>query len=214
MNGSGVTTTGQGAVTATPDVAVVELGAEASAPGVQDALDRANAGLAAARDALVAHGVAPSDLRTSQTSTWTEQREDGPRTTARLTLRATLRDVGASGEVVRAALDAAGPVGRLDSTSLAVGDPAPLAAAAREAAFADARARAEQYARLAGRSLGPVVEIREDDGAPGPVARVLAAKATSDALVVEPGSQEVRATVTVRWELADPADRGPASPTA
>ncbi|MGO1205225.1 SIMPL domain-containing protein, partial [Cellulosimicrobium funkei] len=64
MNGSGVTTTGQGAVTATPDVAVVELGAEASAPGVQDALDRANAGLAAARDALVAHGVAPSDLRT------------------------------------------------------------------------------------------------------------------------------------------------------
>ncbi|MFH6690930.1 SIMPL domain-containing protein, partial [Cellulosimicrobium funkei] len=93
MNGSGVTTTGQGAVTATPDVAVVELGAEASAPGVQDALDRANAGLAAARDALVAHGVAPSDLRTSQTSTWTEQREDGPRTTARLTLRVTLRDV-------------------------------------------------------------------------------------------------------------------------
>ncbi|WP_167496898.1 SIMPL domain-containing protein [Cellulosimicrobium funkei] len=214
MNGSGVTTTGQGAVTVTPDVAVVELGAEASAPGVQDALDRANAGLAAARDALVAHGVAPSDLRTSQTSTWTEQREDGPRTTARLTLRATLRDVGASGEVVRAALDAAGPVGRLDSTSLAVGDPGPLAAAAREAAFADARARAEQYARLAGRSLGPVVEIREDDGAPAPVARVLAAKATSDALVVEPGRQEVRATVTVRWELADPADRGPASPTA
>ncbi|WP_171468278.1 SIMPL domain-containing protein [Cellulosimicrobium sp. 72-3] len=214
MNGSGVTTTGQGAVTATPDVAVVELGAEASAPGVQDALDRANAGLAAARDALVAHGVAPSDLRTSQTSTWTEQREDGPRTTARLTLRATLRDVGASGEVVRAALDAAGPTGRLDSTSLAVGDPAPLAAAAREAAFADARARAKQYARLAGRSLGPVVEIREDDGAPGPVARALAAKATSDVLVVEPGSQEVRATVTVRWELADPADRGPASPTA
>ncbi len=95
-----------------------------------------------------------------------------------------------------------------------MGDPAPLAAAAREAAFADARARAEQYARLAGRSLGPVVEIREDDGAPGPVARVLAAQATSDALVVEPGSQEVRATVTVRWELADPADRGPASPTA
>ncbi|KAJ8137769.1 hypothetical protein OY671_009018, partial [Metschnikowia pulcherrima] len=101
MNGSGVTTTGQGAVTATPDVAVVELGAEASAPGVQDALDRANAGLAAARDALVAHGVAPSDSRTSQTSTWTEQREDGPRTTARLTSRATSRDVGASGEVVR-----------------------------------------------------------------------------------------------------------------
>jgi len=203
MSTSGVTTTGQGAVTAAPDVAVVELGAEASAPGVQDALDRANAGLAAARDALVAAGVAPEDVRTSQTSTWTEQREDGPRTTARLTLRATVRDVAACGEVVRAALDAAGPVARLDSTSLAVGDPAPLAVAARDAAFADARSRAEQYARLAGRSLGPVVEIREDVGGPGPVPRVLAAKAASEALVVEPGTQEVRASVTVRWELAD-----------
>ncbi|WP_454042992.1 SIMPL domain-containing protein [Cellulosimicrobium sp. Marseille-Q8652] len=203
MGTSGVTTTGQGAATAAPDVAVVELGTEASATGVQEALDRANAGLAAARDALLAAGVAATDVRTSQTSTWTEQRDDGPRTTARLTLRATVRDVAASGEVVRAALDAAGPVARLDSTSLAVGDPGPLAAAAREDAFADARARAEQYARLAGRSLGPVVEIREDVGGPAPVPRLMAAKAAGDALVVEPGTQEVRASVTVRWELAD-----------
>ena len=203
MGTSGVTTTGQGAVTAAPDVAVVELGAEASAPGVQDALDRANAGLVAARDALVAAGVAAADVRTSQTSTWTEQREDGPRTTARLTLRATVRDVAACGEIVRAALDAAGPVARLDSTSLAVGDPGPLAVAARDAAFADARSRADQYARLAGRSLGPVVEVREDSGGPGPVPRMMAAKAASDALVVEPGTQEVHASVTVRWELAD-----------
>lgn len=203
MGGSGVTTTGQGAVTAAPDVAVVELGAESSAPGVQEALDRANTGLAAARDALVAAGVDPADVRTSQTSTWTEQRDDGPRTTARLTLRATVRDVEACGEIVRAALDAAGPVARLDSTSLAVGDPGPLAVAARDAAFADARFRAEQYARLAGRSLGPVVEVREDAGGPGPMPRLMAAKAASDALVVEPGTQEVRASVTVRWELAD-----------
>lgn len=205
MGTSGVTTTGQGAASAVPDVAVVELGTEASAPGVQDALDRANAGLAAARDALLAAGVAAADVRTAQTSTWTEQRDDGPRTTARLTLRATVRDVAACGEVVRAALDAAGPVARLDSTSLAVGDPGPLAVAAREAAFEDARARAEQYARLAGRSLGPVVEVREEPGGPAPVARALAAKAERDALVVEPGTQEVRTSVTVRWELADPA---------
>ena len=71
------------------------------------------------------------------------------------------------------------------------------------AAFADAHARAEQYARLAGRSLGPVVEIREEPGVPGTVPRLLAAKAVGDALVVEPGTQDVRASVTVRWELAD-----------
>ena len=67
MSASGVTTTGQGAVTAAPDVAVVELGAESSAPGVQEALDRASTGLAAARDALVAAGVDAADVRTSQT---------------------------------------------------------------------------------------------------------------------------------------------------
>lgn len=201
--GSGVTTVGTGSADAVPDVVLVELGAEASAQSVQDALARAQAGVQAAREALLAAGVAEQDLRTSQTSTWSEQHDGGPvRTTARLTLRCTVRDVAGSGQAVGAALAAAGDAARLDSTTFAVSDPAPFARAAREAAFADARTKAEQYATLAGLRLGDVMEIREDTGGPGPMPRLMAASApVGSAFAVDPGTQEVTASVTVRWEL-------------
>lgn len=207
---AGVTTIGQGAASAVPDVVVVELGAEATGDDVQVALDAANAGVRAAREALLAGGVAAQDLRTAQTSTWTQQLQgpDGATSlsvTARLTLRVTVRDVLASGELVRVALGAAGPVARLDSMRPAVGDPGPLAVAARQEAFADARTKAEQYARLAGRELGEVVEVSEQSGGFAPMPRLLAAKAAGahDAFAVDPGSEQVDATVTVRWAWAD-----------
>ena len=202
----GVTTTGQGAASAVPDVVVVELGAEASGADVQVALDAANAGVRAAREALLTGGVAPEDLRTAQTSTWTQHGPDGVATsavTARLSLRVTVRDLTASGGLVRAALGAAGPVARLDSMRLAVSDPGPLAVRAREEAFADARSKAEQYAVLAGRGLGAVVEVSEQGGGFAPMPRAMSAKVgSSDAMAVDPGNEQVEASVTVRWAWA------------
>jgi hypothetical protein len=68
-------------------------------------------------------------------------------------------------------------------------------AGAREAAFADARARAEQYATLAGRALGDVLDIREDDGEPGGDVHEGSGDAERE--------REARAAVTVRWAFAD-----------
>jgi len=210
-----VTVTGTGAASGVPDVVVAELGAEAVAPDVQAALDAATAGLTALRASLSAAGVDAADVRTSQTSTWTERPAPGgapaglrsaaapepaSRTTARTTLRVVLRDVDGAGTVVRDALAAAGPVARLESLTTALSDVAPLAEQAREAAFADARARAEQYARLAGKGLGDVLDVREEGGAGVPAPGAFKAAA---ALAVEPGQQEVRASVTVRWSLGD-----------
>ena len=196
--------TGTGTAAAVPDVVDVELGAEASAPDVQQALDAAAAGLDSARSALADHGVAAADVQTAQTSTWTERRDDGEQlTTARLSLRARVRDVAGAGECVRAALAAAGPVARLESMHVAVGDTAVLVRAAREAAFRDARATAEQLADLAGRSLGRVVEVHDGDaGGSGPRPWALRSDAMAARLAVDPGTQEVSAAVTVRWELA------------
>lgn len=199
----GITVTGSGTAAAVPDVVDVELGAEASAPDVQQALDAAAAGLDAARSALADHGVAAADVQTAQTSTWTERRDDGEQaTTARLSLRARVRDVAAAGECVRAALAAAGPVARLESMHVAVGDTAVLVRAAREAAFRDARATAEQLADLAGRSLGRVVEVHDGHGSGGgPRPWALRSEVPATMLAVDPGTQEVSAAVTVRWEL-------------
>ena len=198
----GITVTGTGVVDAVPDVVHIELGAQATAPDVQQALDAASAGLAAARASLLVSGLTPADLSTAQSSTWTERPDSGePRATARLTLRALVRDVDAAGEVVRQALAAAGPVAQLESMHLQVGDPAASLRLARDRAFADARATAEQLAGLAGRRLDRVVDLVEGGAGAGGGPRMLAMR--SDALGasfgVDAGTQEITATVTVRW---------------
>ncbi|GMA24858.1 putative conserved lipoprotein LpqG [Luteimicrobium album] len=209
-----VTVTGEGTASGVPDVVVAELGTEAVSPDVQAALDAATSGLVALRDALTAAGVDAVDIRTSQTSTWTEravpapvaslrsapQLESASRTTAQATLRVVLRDAAGAGAVVRDALAAAGSVARLESLSTALSDVGPLAQQAREAAFLDARARAEQYAGLAGKTLGDVLDVREESGPGAPAPRALKASA---AMVLEPGQHEVKASVTVRWAFAD-----------
>ena len=199
--GEGITVTGTGVVYAVPDVVQLELGAQATAPDVQQAIDAAAAGLAAARASLLASGVRPEDLSTAQSSTWTERPDNAePRTTARLTLRALVRDVDAAGEAVRQALAAAGAVAQLESMHLRVGDPAPSLRLARDRAFAEARATAEQLAGLAGRRLGRVVDLVEGGGGGGaPRMMAMRSEAVGSSFGVDAGTQEISAAVTVRW---------------
>jgi uncharacterized protein YggE len=79
-----------------------------------------------------------------------------------------------------------------------------LLATARERAFEDARSRAEEYARFAGRVLGEVVWI--GDHASGPEPRPFAARAEAMAasLSVAPGESTVTAQVSVRWAWSEP----------
>ena len=199
--GEGITVTGNGVVDAVPDVVQIELGAQATAADVQQAIDAAAAGLAAARASLLDAGVAPEDLGTAQSSTWTERPDNTePRTTARLTLRAVVRDVDAAGQAVRVALAAAGPVAQLESMHLRVGDPAESLRLARDRAFADARSTAEQLAGLAGRRLGRVVDLVEGGGGGGgPRMMAMRGDALGASFGVDAGTQEISAAVTVRW---------------
>jgi uncharacterized protein YggE len=203
----GVTVSGAGSVRVAPDVVTAVLGAHVRGEDVQQALARAEEALAALRASLRADGVAESDLRTEATNVWREEPARGGQrrgaVTVRLTLRAVVRDVRAAGEVVHRALGAAGDAAQLDSLTFGITDPDDAARQARAAAFADARAKAEQYAALAGADLGQVAEV-EDVGAGPPVPRPLAraAVAMEAALPVDAGEQEVTASVRVRWAWA------------
>jgi uncharacterized protein YggE len=103
------------------------------------------------------------------------------------------------GDLVQAFAGAAGNALTIDHIGLELGDPAPLLAQAREAAFVDARAKAEQYAALAGRGLGKVVDVSDVvNGAGQPRHELMAAR--SAGTPVERGETSVTSTVTVRWE--------------
>lgn len=203
-----VTVTGAGATAAPPDVAVVQVGAESVARHAGEALSNASAAVAAMRDVAVAAGVAAADLTTSGSQLWPDHdhqgRPNGYRAQLSLTVR--IRDLAAASDLIPALVESAGDLGRLHSTSLEHTDPAGLAALARDAAFADARARAEQYAALAGLALGEVLEIAEGQVGAGFFRYSRAASRSSGAAVpvsmpIEAGSDEVAATVTVRWRL-------------
>ena len=70
---------------------------------------------------------------------------------------------------------------------------------ARDDAIADARRKAELYAKAAGAKLGKVVSISEEGPAPQP--RPMQAL-RAGAVPISPGEQTLRAIVSVSYELA------------
>jgi uncharacterized protein YggE len=71
---------------------------------------------------------------------------------------------------------------------------------AREQAIADARRKAEIYAKAAGVTLGAALSISEE-GAPGPMPyRKMAAGMAASAPVAQ-GEETLRVTVSVSWAI-------------
>jgi uncharacterized protein YggE len=209
-----VTVAGAGAATAVPDTALLQLGVETRGSTPAEALDACGRALDQILAALDAAGIEPARRTTSGLELhedWeTRQPGRGPIAYvagARLTVRLARPD--RAGQVAATAVAVGGDGARVHGLSFVVGDPAAVAAAAREAAWRDAQARAEQYAALAGASLARVLEIRETPPAPEarPMAR-LAAEAVPAAPATEPGETTVWAAVTVTWAL-EPGPSGP-----
>lgn len=168
---------GEAEVEAPPDRAVVTAGVDSQAATAAAALEANAAAMTAVFDALEAAGVPPADFQTSQLSLdplW-ENREDGvgpPRVVgyqASNLVTVTVREIARLGPVIDAVTGAG--ANRLHGIAFEVSEPRPYLDDARERAVADARARAELYARAAGVTLGPVVTIREatDIGGPQPM---------------------------------------------
>lgn len=196
-----VVVTGTGEVSGQPDVLAASFGVEAGAGTVGAALERASTAATRMRDALVRAGVARADLQTSEVGISTRQDDNQEITgyTVRQGLTAKIRDLPSAGAVISAAVAAGGDAARLNGVSFAIEDDAALLAEARTRAFADARGKAELYARAAGRPLGRVVRVSEEtSGYRGSGERDLMAAADS-AVPIEPGRQHLAVTVTVEW---------------
>ncbi len=110
--------------------------------------------------------------------------------------------LGAAGGLMTAAVDSGGNAARLSGVWFALEDDEELLAAARDKAYAQARDKAGQYARLAGKELGEVAAISEDlTPGPWPLAQANADMATAGPVPLEPGSTNVSVSVRVRWEM-------------
>ncbi len=213
---TGIWVSGEGEVTAVPDVANVRLGVEARKPTVEEAQDAAATAMDAVMEVLQDNGVAERDIQTEyfriyDVTRWTEDDLEevtvGYRVTNIVTVK--IREVNRSGDIIDAVVLAGGDVIRVDDISFDVDDPTPYYRAAREDAMDDARSKAEQLANAAGVTLGSPTYVSESSyvsyyprmameaSAPVPTPPMEEVPETP----ISAGEMEIRASVQVAYSI-------------
>lgn len=206
MGKRSVTVTGSGSASVSPDVVRLDLRVGQEATDVASALSGAAAHVTVVGTVLREHGVAERDIRTIDTNV--HQRFDNAGSpigfTAEQRLGVTVRDLDLVGRILESAASGVGNALLVDGVRLDVADRSDGLRRARDAAFAEARAKAEQYAELSGCRLGEVLDLVESGAMPVAMPR-MAMAATPErgaAMPMEGGDLELHAAVTVRWLLA------------
>ncbi len=207
----GITVGGMADVEGTPDTLRLDLSVVVTAPSVSEALAKANGSADAVQKSLLASGVAKKDLQTSGLNIspdYAYSNNGTPRLKGYQvseSVSAKLRDLGRAGDAIGKAVGAGGNAVRVNGISLDLEDTGALVSAARDKAFAEARAKAQQYAKAAGRTLGDVLSIAENVANPSPIPMPYAAAAGAPVdmakVPIQPGSQAVSVTVTVVFAM-------------
>ncbi len=204
MTGDGITVLGTGTADVVPDVADWSFGVRSQAATASAALSANASAMKAVLEALEGAGVSKEDLQTTEVSLYPETADDGRTVTgysASSTVTATVRKLGDAGKVVDAAVSAG--ANDVYGPNLHPSDTDAEYREAVDKAFDDARAHAEAIAAKAGVSLGAPSAIVEGGGyVPGPVmAYDRAAAAGAETAPVEPGTQQVSASLTVTFAI-------------
>lgn len=199
---------GAGRASATPDVVRLQLGVRADGDDVAGALRLAGGHVSSIGAAAREHGIAAVDISSTGAGVQPRYDREGQPTRGYQgfhQLSVVVRVVDDLSAVVDAFSAAAGNALSIDSISLDLADHGPLQVQARDAAFADARAKAEQYAALAGGQLGPVLTVAEG-GSPRPgFARAAMASGwveQAKSMPVESGEHTVGVTIAVTFALS------------
>lgn len=203
-----INVSGEGRVSMTPDVAVINLGVTIRDPQLATAQSNATTAMNAIRAALKNAGVADKDIQTSQYSVYVEQDYNQPSQpiigyNVNQMVTAKVRQIDKAGEVIQTAVDAG--ANQINGIWFTLEDTSSAVRQARELAVADARERAEHLASLSNTTLGPVQTISEGYSTPGaPVpyaASGAAAEKSSMAPMIDPGTMEVIVTVSVSYAM-------------
>jgi hypothetical protein len=199
-----ISTTGEATVSVAPDLAQIDGGVTSEAKTAREASDANNAAMGKVLLALKSAGIEEKDFQTSRLSLQPQSAPNRPgpptivgyRASNRVTVR--LREVAKLANVIDTMVSAgANDIGGIN---FMVSQASKLLDEAREQAIADARRKAEIYAKAAGVMLGAPLSISEE-GAPGPIPyrKMVAGMAVS--APVAQGEETLRITVSVSWAI-------------
>ena len=205
-----ISVTGEASISVPPDLAQLDAGVASDGKTAREASEANNAAMAKVLAALKGAGIDDKDVQTSRLSLQPQyaQNRSGPspitgyRASNRVTVK--LHDVSKVAGVIDALVGAgANDVGNVNFT---VEHPSKLLDQAREQALADAKRKAEIYAKAAGVMLGTPIAIAEG-GAPAPMFRAKMAGAPMAMAAPTPiaqGEETLSVTVSASWAIKVP----------
>jgi uncharacterized protein YggE len=212
----GIWVSGEGKVTAVPDIAMLTLGVEAQKEDVATAQAEASAAMDSVFQALEDQGIAEEDIQTvyfniTEVTHWDSYKETseviGYRVTNTVSVK--VREVEKAGEVIDAVVTAGGDMIRINSITFTVDDPKPYYEDARELAIDYAKAKAEQLASETGITLGNITYISESSYTYSPIYRnyamedAIAIPAPSVETPISVGQLDITATVQIAYAIGD-----------
>jgi len=201
-----VSVSGAGEATVKPDVAILRLGVQTEAEDASAALSQNSARMQALVDVLKEAGVADKDIQTQTVRLQPryERREEAGEPQVIGYTATNIAEVRASEiEMLGALLDAAVEAGgnRIERIRFEAEDADAFLDEAREAAWHDARHKAQQLAELSGSELGDVLTISESAHPPRPVVQSFEVEAAAASAPIEPGVQTIEVNIQVTWLL-------------
>ncbi|MEO6946187.1 MAG: SIMPL domain-containing protein [Nitrobacter sp.] len=202
-----ISVTGETTISAPPDLARIEAGVTNEAKTAREASDANNAAMGRVLLALKGTGIDEKDYQTSRLSLQPENASGrvsssnapqivGYRASNRVTIK--LRDVSKIAGVIDA-VTAAG-ANDIGGINFMVSNASKLLDDARAQAIADARRKAEIYAKAADVTLGAPLSISEE-GSPGPMMYRRAAAPMAASVPIAPGEETLRIAVSVTWAI-------------
>jgi uncharacterized protein YggE len=206
MSPPAISVTGEANVSVAPDQALIEGGVTSDAKTAREASDANNAAMGKVLLALKGAGIDEKDYQTSRLSlqpqfaTPSKASERAGIVSFRASNRVTVkvRDVTKVANVIDVLVGAgANEIGGINFT---VTQASKVLDEAREKAIADARRKAEIYAKAAGVTLGEPISISEE-GAPVPLYRGKVASPMAAGAPVAQGEETLSVTVSVSWAI-------------
>ena len=199
--GTSITVTGNGTVNATPDRASFDFGVTTQASTAAAALSRNSDQARAIVAALEQAGVDAKDIQTTDVSLWPQTRANGTEIvgyTASNSVNVT-SPLARAGGVVDAAVGAG--ANNVGGPSLDTADKSSLYNEALKQALADAKGKAEAIAAATGLGVTGVEKVTEG-GQANPLPYFAQARAADAGVSIEPGTQQIQASVTVTYSAS------------
>jgi uncharacterized protein YggE len=204
-----IAVTGEASISVPPDLAEINGGVTTEAKTAREASDANNAAMAKVFAALKAAGLDAKDMQTSRLSLEPQYQQNqssrnnsssaiiGYRASNRVTVK--VHDVGKIAGVIDTLVSAgANDIGGIN---FSVTTASRLLDNARTEAIADARRKAEIYAKAAGVGLGAPLSIVEAGAAPPVLYRRMAAAPSPASVPIAQGEETLHIAVNVAWAI-------------